>query len=404
MMKFFVIDVRNLKFLSRFNSVYLLLFLLLLFALCACSARKDPPKAQPPVPVTVAIAVQKSVPLQIRTIGNVEAFNTVSIKAQINGAVARVHFREGEDVRKGALLFTIDPRPFDTALKQAEAALAKDRAQAKFAGEQVRRYGELLKDGIVTQDQFDQLRANADALDATIASDRAAVDYARIQLGYCSIRSPIDGRTGNMAVKVGNLVKANDVPVLVTINQINPIYATFTIPEKELPEITKYQAMGNLKVEAAIPNDPNPAERGTISFIDNTVDTTTGTIKLKGTFANSGRRLWPGQFVNCILTLTNIPNAVTVPTRSVQTGQQGAFIFIVKKDNTIESRPVTITLSQGDESVIGRGVNPGETVVTDGQLRLVPDAKVEVKQGQGTGDRGQGNTAKPVEVNQGKRQ
>jgi multidrug efflux system membrane fusion protein len=205
-----------------------------------------------------------------------------------------------------------------------------------------------------------------------------------------------------MAVKVGNLVKANDVPVLVTINQVSPIYATFTVPEKELSEIKKYRTMGNLKVEAAIPNDPNPAESGTISFIDNAVDTTTGTIKMKGTFANTGRRLWPGQFVNCIMTLTTIPNAVTVPTRAVQTGQQGTFIFVVKKDNTVESRPITVTLSMGDESVIGRGVNAGETVVTDGQLSLVPGAKVEVKQG--AGDRGQGNTSKPVEVNQGKRQ
>lgn len=355
-----------------------ILLLTIPLLLTACPAEKEHPKEQPAAPVTVANSVQKSVPVQIRAIGNVEAYNTVSIKAQVNGVVARVHFREGDEVKKGALLFTIDPRPFDAAMKQAEAALAKDRAQARFAGEQVRRYGELLKDGIVTQDQFDQLKANADALDATIAADRAAVDNARIQLGYCYIHSPIDGRTGNLAVKTGNLVKANDVPVLVTINQINPIYATFTIPEKDLSEIKKYQAMGKLKVEAAIPNDPNPPESGTITFIDNTVDTTTGTIKLKGTFANTGRRLWPGQFVNCVLTLTSLPDAVVVPNRAVQTGQQGTFIFVVKKDKTVESRPVTVALSVGDESVIARGVSAGETVVTDGQLRLVPGGKVEV--------------------------
>ena len=379
-----VIATRKPRLYQGFRTVYLTL----LFALCACSAKKDPPKTPPPVPVTVATSVLKTVPVQIKAIGNVEAFNTVSIKAQVNGAIARVHFREGDDVRKGALLFTIDPRPFDAALKQAEAALAKDRAQAKYAREQVGRYAALLKDGIVTQDQHDQLAANADAYDAAIAADRAAVDNARIQLGYCYIHSPIDGRTGNLAVKIGNLVKANDVPILVTINQITPILVTFTVPEKELGEIKNYLAEGKLKVDAVIPNDPKGPESGSISFLDNTVDMTTGTIKLKGTFANSGRRLWPGQFVNVVLILTTRPNSVVVPTRAVQTGQQGEFIFVVKKDNTVESRPVTVALALGEESVIGRGVNPGETVVTDGQLRLIPGAKVEVKQGQGTGDRG----------------
>jgi membrane fusion protein, multidrug efflux system len=381
-----------------------ILFIILPILLTACTPGKEPPKERPAAPVTVASAVVKAVPVQIRAIGNVEAYNTVSIKAQVNGVVARVHFREGDEVKKGALLFTIDPRPFDAALKQSEAALAKDRAQARFAGEQVRRYGELLKDGIVTQDQFDQLKANADTLDATIAADRAAVDNARIQLGYCYIHSPIDGRTGNLAVKTGNLVKANDVPVLVTINQINPIYATFTIPEKELPEVKKYQAMGKLKVEAAIPNDPNPAESGTITFIDNAVDTTTGTIKMKGTFANSGRRLWPGQFVNCVLTLTSLPDAVVVPTRAVQTGQQGTFIFMVKKDNTVESRPVTVTLSMGDESVIASGVKAGEKVVTDGQLRLVPGGKVEVMRHEGGVNGESGPAPTPGANGQGKGQ
>ena len=313
-----------------------------------------------------------------------EAYNTVSIKAQVNGVVSRVHFTEGQDVRKGALLFTIDPRPFEAALKQAEAQLAKDRAQARFALEQVRRYGDLLKDGIVTQDQYDQLKANADALEAAIAADRAAVDNARVQLGYCYIRSPIDGRTGNLAVRVGNLVKANDEPVLVTINQLTPIYVSFTVPEKELPEIKKYLSGGRLKVEAVAPNDPKGPEEGTISFLDNAVDTTTGTIRLKGTFANSGLRLWPGQFVNCALTLTYLSNAVVVPTSAVQTGQQGEYLFVVKRDGTVEMRPVAVALAGGGESVIARGVKPGETVVTDGQLRLVPGAKVEVKEKEGS--------------------
>jgi len=274
----------------------------LLLVLCACSARKEAPKAKPPVPVTVASAVQKSVPVQIRAIGNVEAYNTVSIKAQINGQLARVHFTEGQDVRKGELLFTIDPRPFDAALKQAIAALAKDQAQAKYSKVQLSRYGSLLKDGIVTQDQYDQLRANADSFDLAIAADRAGIDNAKLQLEYCYIRAPISGRTGNLAVNVGNMVKANDVPVLVTINQISPIFATFSVPESDMVELRKYLGRG-IKVEAFVTGDEGRPESGSISFLDNTVDTTTGSIKLKGVFANSGRRLWPGQFVKVVITM-----------------------------------------------------------------------------------------------------
>jgi len=356
-----------------------ILLLILLLAFGACSGKKEKPAAKPPVMVTVADAVEKSIPVQIRAIGNVEAYNTVSVKAQINGQVARVHFAEGDDVARGALLFTIDPRPFEASLRQAEASLARDRAQARFAREQTERYGALLKDGIVTQDQYDQLRANADALDAAIAADRATVDNARILLGYCYIRSPIDGRTGNLAVKAGNLVKANDLPVLVTINQIAPIYATFTIPEKDLVKIKKYLGAGKLKVDAVIPDDPKGPESGTITFLDNAVDTATGTIRLKGTFANTGRRLWPGQFVNVVLTLTTRPNAVVVPTRAIQTGQQGEFVFVVRSDLTVESRAVATGEMLNGETVIARGIAPGEKVVTDGQMQLVPGARVTPK-------------------------
>ncbi len=345
----------------------------------ACSAEKEKPKPKPPVPVKVATAVQKTVPVQIRVIGNVEAYNTVSIKAQINGMLETVHFREGQDVKKGQLLFTIDRRPFVAALNQAKAALARDAAQERYARQQARRYGELVKDGIVTQDQYDQLRANADALAETVRADRASVDNAAVQLGYCIIRSPIDGRTGNLMVQKGNLVKANDVPVLVTINQVNPIYVTFSVPEKELAEIKKYMAAGNMKVEAFVPNDAGPAEQGTLSFLDNIVDTATGTIKIKGTFANRERRLWPGQFVNVALTLTSIPNAVIVPTQAIQTGQAGQFAFVVKPDRSVESRAVVTGEVLDGETVVSKGVNPGETVVTDGQLQLVPGSRVVIK-------------------------
>ncbi len=351
----------------------------LFLSLSACSSKKEPPKERPPVPVVTAGVVRKSVPVQIRAIGNVEAYNTVSVKAQVNGTISRVHFTEGEDVRKGALLFTIDSRPFEAALRQAEATLARDRAQAKFAREQAKRYGSLLTDGIVTQDQSDQLTANADALEAAIAADRAAADNARIQLGYCYIRSPIDGRTGNLAVRTGNLVKANDVPVLVTINQLNPIYVTFTVPEKELLTIKQYLAGGKLGVDAVIPNDPKVPESGTISFLDNAVDTTTGTIKLKGTFPNTGRRLWPGQFVNVVLTLTSHPDALVVPTQALQTGQTGQFVFVVKPDRIVESRPVVTGEVIDGETVINSGLKAGETVVTDGHLQLAPGTKVVIK-------------------------
>ncbi|HEX9024629.1 MAG TPA: efflux RND transporter periplasmic adaptor subunit [Geobacteraceae bacterium] len=387
-MKCFVINVRKSTFSPGVHLLYLFMFLFVI-TLSACSSKKDPPKERPPVPVVTAGVVQKSVPVQIRAIGNVEAYNTVSVKAQVNGTISRVHFTEGEDVAKGRLLFAIDPRPFEAALRRAEATLAKDRAQARFAREQAQRYGSLLKDGIVTKDQSDQLLANADALDAAIAADRATVEDARILLGYCYIRSPIDGRTGNLAVRVGNLVKANDVPVLVTITQLAPIFVAFTVPEKELLQIKKYLAGGKLRVDAVVPNDPKGPENGTISFLDNAVDTTTGTIKLKGTFANKDRRLWPGQFVNVVLTLTSIPDALVVPTQALQTGQTGQYVFIVKGDRSVESRPVAAGQALDGETVVTSGLRAGETVVIDGQLQLAPGTKVEIR-----GEKGKGRVAR----------
>lgn len=360
---------------TKFSCVCILFSLILL---PACS-QQEKAKPKPAVPVRAATVSQKSVPVQIRVIGNVEAYATVSVKAQISGMLDKVLFVEGQDVRKGQLLFAIDSRTFQAALRQAKAVLARDAAQERYAREQARRYGELLKDGIVTQDQYDQLRANAEALGEAMRADRAAVDAAAVQLGYCSIRSPIDGRTGNLQVKRGNLVKANDVPVLVTINQINPIFVTFSVPEKELARIMKYRSTGTLRVEAEIPNSQGPAEQGGFSFIDNSVDTATGTIKIKGTFANKSRRLWPGQFVNVILTLTTLPNAVVVPTQAVQTGQAGQYVFVVKRDRSVESRPVVPGQAYAGETVIEKGLNPGETVVVDGQMNLVPGVKVEIR-------------------------
>jgi membrane fusion protein, multidrug efflux system len=344
----------------------------------ACTAKKEKPKAKPPVPVKVALALQKDVPVQVKAIGNIEAFTSVAIKSQVSGQIARVHFKEGSDVQKGDLLISIDPEPFRATLSQCEATLSKDQAQARFARDQAMRYEGLLKDGIVTRDQFELLQSNAESLAASVVADRATAKSAGIQLGYCSIRSPVSGRTGTLALQPGNLVKANDLPI-VTINQVSPIYATFSIPEKLLAEVKRAMAGNELKIEAVIPNEPGSTEVGTISFLDSAVNSATGTIKLKGVFANKSRKLWPGQFTDVVMTLGNRKNAVVVPTNAIQTGQQGQFVYVVKSDKKVEMRQVTSAAAAGEETIIEKGLAPGETVVVDGQLRLTPGAVVETK-------------------------
>jgi multidrug efflux system membrane fusion protein len=372
--------------------------------------------------------------MQLRVIGNVEAFTTVSVKPIVTGQVVRVNFAEGQDVKIGDLLLTIDSRPFEAVVKQAEATLAKDlgqvrqaeanlakdlaqvkqaeanlirdTAQAENANLQSDRYKSLAEKKVVSQQQYEQFNTNAKSLDATVLADKAAIDNAiaaarasreaventkaavevdraalesaRIQLGYCAIRSPIDGRTGKLFIHRGNVVKPDDESPLVIINQINPIYVTFSLPEENLAEIKKYMAMGKLQIEATLSNDDRP-EQGVLSFVDNAVDSTTGTIQLKGTFSNKESRLWPGQFVNVVLTLATQSNAVVVPTDAIQTGQEGQYLFVVKPDLTVESRPVVVNKTFDKETIIRKGVNPGETVVTHGQLQLVPGTKVEIK-------------------------
>jgi multidrug efflux system membrane fusion protein len=344
----------------------------------ACTAKKEKSKVKPPVPVVVARVIQKDVPIQVKAIGNIEAFTSVAIKSQVNGQIAKVHFQEGSDVIKGDLLISIDPEPYLATLNQYEAALARDLAQAKFARDQALRYEGLLKDGVVTRDQYDQLRANAESFAAAVVADRAAIKNARIQLDYCSIRSPISGRTGTLTLHQGNLVKANDLPI-VTINQISPIYATFSLPEKRLAEIKKAMASGQLKIEAMIPNEPGSSENGTLSFLDNAVNPATGTIKLKGLFTNKSRKLWPGQFTDVLITLASRNNALVVPTHAIQTSQQGEFVYVVQSDNKVAMRPVIAGSVVGDESIIDQGLAAGETVVVDGQLRLTPGAVIETK-------------------------
>ncbi len=340
--------------------------------------------AQKAVPVTVSAVIKKKVPVQARAIGNVQAYSTVAVKAQVGGELTRVHFKEGQDVRRGELLFTIDPRPFEAQLKQAEANLAKDKVQVANARKEVDRYTELFKGGFATQQQYDQVRTNADALEAAVQADQAALENARLQLEYSTIQSPIDGRTGNLMVHEGNLVKANDTTPLVIINQISPIYVAFSVPEQDLPEIKRYVTKGKLKVEAIPPKVEGSPSVGELTFIDNAIDPATGTIMLKATFPNQDRTLWPGQFVSVILTLTIQPNAVVIPSQAIQTGQQGSYVFVVKPDLTVETRPVTVDRMIDHDAVIKEGVKQGEVVVTDGQLRLSQGVKVQIKDGTST--------------------
>jgi len=354
------------------------LSVLLICILSACSSKTPPPR-KPPVPVTAGTAAQKTVPVQISAIGNVEAFSTVSVKSQIGGVLTRVHFREGQDVNKGDLLFTIDPRPYEAALKQAEANLSKDNAQLANSRKEVQRYAELVKKGYVAQEQYDQISTNAASFEAIVNADMAVVENARLQLKYCYIYSPISGRTGNLMANEGNLIKANADTAIVVINQVQPIYVTFSVPEQSLSEIKRYMSEGNLRVEAILSKEDEKPEQGVLTFIDNAVDLATGTIKLKGTFANKGKRLWPGQFVNAVLTLTSQPDAVVVPSQAIQTGQNGHYVFVIKTDLTVEDRPLLVGRTLNNETVIEKGLQAGEKVVTDGQLRLVPGAKVEIK-------------------------
>lgn len=388
------------------------------------------------IPVSVSPVITKSVPVQIRANGTVQAIATVTIMSQVDGQIFRIHFTEGQDVKHDDPLFILDQRPFEAVLaqaeanlardaaqlqqaeaalaqsvaaeKQAEANLARDAAQLENANVQARRYKELIDDGAVSKEQYDQVRTAAVAMEATIQADQAAVtsakaairaaqattetiraamkadqavvQNARVQLGYTDIRSPMEGRTGNLLVHVGSAVKARDSnSPLVVINQIHPIYVSFSVPEQSLADIRKYRAAGSIKVDALIPGQDESPVHGELSFVNNTVDPSTGTIQLKATFPNSDNRLWPGQFLNVLLTLTTEPNAIVIPSQAIQTGQQGPYVFVVKPDLTVETRTIAPGLALDGETVVLKGLTAGERVVTEGQIRLVPGALVEVK-------------------------
>ena len=348
----------------------------------ACGGGQQQRRVQPAVPVTVAKVVQKTVPVTFRAIGHVEAIATVAIKARIGGELQKVWFTEGQTVPKGAMLFTIDPRQYEAALRLAQAQLEKDRALLEKAEADIKRYEGLVKQDFVTKEQYDQIIATAASLRAGVAADQANVDNARLQLAYCAITAPVEGRTGTLNVKVGNLVKADDTTPLVTINQIRPIFAAFSVPAQLLPQVTKHNG-NRIAVTATLPQNTGVPEEGALTFVDNAVDTATSTILLKATFANQDERLWPGQFVDIVVTLGEETGRIVAPAPAVQTSQQGQYVFVVKDDQTVELRPVKVDRMDEAEAVIEKGLTGGETVVTDGQLRLVPGAKVEIKSGLG---------------------
>ena len=341
-------------------------------------SRADTQKGPPAVPVTAVPVVTKTVPVRLTAIGNVEPYTTVALKARVDGQIVSVRFKEGEEVRQGAVLFEIDARPFAAALKQSQANLLKDQALLDRANQQEARYKDLLAKNFISADAYEQVRTNAETAKATVAADQAAIENSRLSLEYCTIRAPVTGYAGRIQIQQGNLVKANDVNALVTINQIVPVYASFSVPEQNIADIRKYQANGELKVQATFTNAAHAPIAGKLSFLDNSADMTTGTIKLKAEFANTDKALWPGQFVNVVLTLYDQKDAIVAPSAAVQNGPNGQYVFVVKPDLTAELRGIKITRAEGDDTVVASGLKPGEQVVTVGQVRLAPGTRVSL--------------------------
>jgi multidrug efflux system membrane fusion protein len=344
----------------------------------AKEARKDAGKGPPAVPVTLAAVQQQTMPIRLQAIGNVEAFSTVSVKARVDGQIVEVNFREGQPVSKNEVLFRIDPRPYQAALRQAEANALRDSAARDQAKSQAARYKELLEKNFVSKEAYAQFRTNADTAEAVAKASRAALENTRLNLEYCTIRSPIDGFVGKVLLQAGNLVKANDVSPLVVINQVRPIYVNFAVPEQTLPEVRKYMTQGPLAVNVVSPDAALAGVAGRLIFIDNAVDPSTGTIRMRAQFDNINVELWPGQFVNVSVLLYEQANAIVIPAQAVQNGPEGQYVYVVDQDYVADVRKVTVVRTDGENAIIAGGLARGERVVTRGQLRLGPKTRVQV--------------------------
>lgn len=369
------------KRLVLFGGVGLLVLTVALFAYFGTEIRANERKAakEPPaVPVSVAPVLQEAVPFRLQAIGNVEAFATVAVKARADGQIIEVGFKEGEEVARGRVLFKIDPRPFEAAVRQAEANHLRDTAQKDQARSQERRYQELLQKNFVSKEAYAQIRTNAETAEAVALASRAALDNARLSLEYCTIRSPIEGYPGKIQIQMGNLVKANDVNPLVVINQVHPIYVNFSVPEQRLAEVREHMASGPVTVEALAPESNLPAEAGTLIFVDNAVDPSTGTIKLRARFANKRNTLWPGQFLNVSVRLFEQANAIVIPSQAVQTGPEGQYVYVVGPDMVADVRKISVQRTDGEHAIIANGLVKGERVVIRGQLRLGPKIRVQI--------------------------
>src|SRR5215510_678917 len=354
------------------------------FLLSSCGKKEQgqaaqPATGRPAAPVVVATAEQQDIPVQIHAIGNVEAYQTVFIRSQVNGQIQKIFFKEGDDVREGQPLFQLDKRPFQAELERAAGQLKRDQAQGENSRLQAERYSDLEKQGIVAHEQADQLRAQAKAESAAVESDKAALEAARVQLQYTDILAPINARAGVLMINLGNLVKANDTPYLVQLNQVTPIYVTFSVPEGNLDRVRQRYASGQLKVLVVPKGQADHPVGGKLTFIDNGVDTTTGMFKLKATFQNKNRRLWPGQFVDVALELSTQKNAIVVPTKAIQNGQQGDYVYVVRADSIAESRAVKQVGTYQNLTLISDGLKAGKQVVVNGHMRVAPNSKVVVQ-------------------------
>jgi multidrug efflux system membrane fusion protein len=364
-----------------FGGVGLLVVAVVLFAYFGTEIRaneRKTPKGPPAIPVLVAEVTQEGVPFRLQAIGNVEAYSTVAVKARVDGQIVEVGFKEGEEARKGQVLFQIDPRPFEAALRQAEANALRDAAARDQARSQEKRYQELLEKNFVSKEAYAQIRTNAAVAEATAGASQAALDNAKLNLEYCTIRAPIEGYAGKIQIQMGNLVRANDVNSLVVINQVRPIYVSFSVPEQRLAEVREHMVSRQVAVEALAPGSDHAAASGTLIFVDNAVDPSTGTIRMRALFPNKGNLLWPGQFVNVSVRLFEQADAIIIPSRAVQTGPEGQYVYVVDRNMVADVRRITVERTDGERAIVASGLAKGEQVVTQGQLRLGPRTRVQI--------------------------